>query len=114
MKHTNSKRAWIQAVVTLALTASSLALAQSAPAPAAASAATAVTPATPSTMGYGFNVLNQRTIALNGLIHATAHRSAADNAEIHLPHKAGENAGKLCGGQFLFGDETIQSLLAPT
>ncbi len=61
MKHTNSKRAWMQAAAALALTASSLALAQSSPAPAAASAAT---PATPVTKGYGFNVLNQRTIAL--------------------------------------------------
>ena len=60
MKHTNSKRAWMQAAAALALTASSLALAQSPPAPAAAAAPAA----TPVTKGYGFNVLNQRTIAL--------------------------------------------------
>ena len=59
MKQITSIRTWMHAAATLALSAaSSFALAQSPP------AQTPAAPAAPATKGYGFNVLNQRTIAL--------------------------------------------------
>ena len=47
---------------------------------------------------------HQRPVTLNGLKNATAHRAAANNAQVHLLHRNGEIAEKSTGRQFIFAE----------